>query len=62
MSTENRVEATIKNIEGKAQEIVGEITGNPKDKQEGKLKQGQAQLEHSVENLKDEVKNEIDRV
>ena len=36
MSIENRVEATAKNIEGKVQELVGEVTGNPQDKAEGK--------------------------
>ncbi|MBE9105174.1 CsbD family protein, partial [Nostoc cf. edaphicum LEGE 07299] len=31
MSAEKRIEATAKNIEGKIQEIVGEVTGNPQD-------------------------------
>ncbi|GAA6620160.1 CsbD family protein [Scytonema sp. NUACC26] len=60
MSIENRVEATAKNIEGKIQEVVGEITGNPNDKAEGKAKQAEAQVRHSVENLKDDVKRAID--
>jgi uncharacterized protein YjbJ (UPF0337 family) len=60
MSIENRIEATAKNIEGKIQEVVGEITGNPNDKAEGKAKQAEAQVRHSVENLKDEVKKAID--
>ncbi len=50
MSIENRVEATAKNIEGKIQETVGEITGNPQDKAEGREKQAEAQVQHSVEN------------
>ncbi|KYC37915.1 hypothetical protein WA1_05305 [Scytonema hofmannii PCC 7110] len=60
MSIENRIEATAKNIEGKIQEVVGEITGNPNDKAEGKAKQAEARVRHGVENLKDEVKKAID--
>ncbi|MEH2143823.1 CsbD family protein [Nostoc sp.] len=60
MSTEKRVEATAKNIEGKIQEVVGEVTGNPQDKAEGQAKQAQAQATHTVENIKDELKKAID--
>jgi uncharacterized protein YjbJ (UPF0337 family) len=60
MSIENRVEATAKNIEGKIQEVVGEITGNPSDKAEGKAKQAEAQVSHTVENIKDEMKKPLD--
>ncbi len=60
MSTENKVEATMKNIEGKAQEMMGEVTGDPKDKAEGKMKQAQASAQHEVENIKDAAKREID--
>jgi uncharacterized protein YjbJ (UPF0337 family) len=59
MSTENRVEATAKNIEGKIQEAVGEVTGDPKMKAEGQDKQAEAKVRHSVENVKDEVKRAI---
>ncbi|MGL4879722.1 MAG: CsbD family protein [Waterburya sp.] len=59
MSTENRVEATAKNIEGKVQEAVGEVTGNPQDKAEGQDKQADAQVQHSIENAKDEIKKAI---
>lgn len=59
MSIENRVEAVAKNIEGKIQEAVGEITGNPNDKAEGQAKQAEAQVRHTAENLKDEVKKAI---
>ena len=61
MNMEKRVEATAKNIEGKAQEAIGEITGNPQDTEEGKAKQAEAQVEHSLENVKDDVKNAIDK-
>ncbi|MCC5634301.1 CsbD family protein [Nostoc sp. CHAB 5844] len=60
MSIENRVEATAKNIEGKVQEVVGEVTGNPADKAEGKAKQAEAQVIHTTENIKDELKKAID--
>jgi uncharacterized protein YjbJ (UPF0337 family) len=60
MSTENRLEATAKNIEGKVQEFVGEITGNPQDEAEGKAKQAEAQVRHTAENIKDEVRKAID--
>ncbi len=60
MSTEKRVEAIAKNIEGKIQEVVGEITGNPQDKAEGQEKQAEAQVTHTVENIKDELKKALD--
>lgn len=60
MSIEDRVKATAKNIEGKVQEAVGEVTGNPQDKVEGQQKQTEAQVQHSVENVKDNIKQAID--
>ena len=60
MSIEDRINATVKNVEGKVQEAVGEVTGNPKDKAEGQEKQTEAQVQHSVENVKDELKKAID--
>ncbi|MCJ8283203.1 MAG: CsbD family protein [Rivularia sp. ALOHA_DT_140] len=60
MSIEDRLNATAKNIEGKAQEVIGEVTGNPQDKAEGKEKQTEAQVQHTVENAKDEIKKAID--
>ncbi len=60
MTAEKRVEATAKNIEGKIQEVVGEVTGNPQDKAEGQAKQAQAQATHTVENIKDELKKALD--
>lgn len=60
MANEDRVQATGKNIEGKAQEVLGNITGDPEDKAEGKAKQAQAQVSHAVEDVKDKVKDAID--
>lgn len=60
MAIEDRVQATIKNVEGKVQEAIGDLTGNPADEAEGQAKQVEAQAEHTKENLKDEVKKAID--
>ncbi|MBD2520499.1 CsbD family protein [Nostoc sp. FACHB-973] len=60
MSLEDKIKATAKNIEGKAKEIAGQVTDNPELEAEGKLKQAEANVSHSVENAKDEVKKLID--
>ena len=60
MANEDRVEATGKNLEGKAQEVLGNITGDPEDKAEGKAKQTQAQAGHAVEDVKDKIKDALD--
>ncbi|NJM17852.1 MAG: CsbD family protein [Richelia sp. RM2_1_2] len=60
MSTEDRAKATAKNIEGKAQEAMGNITGDTEDQAEGKAKQTEAEARHTVENAKDKVKKAID--
>ena len=60
MSTEDRVNATAKNIEGKAQEAIGNVTGDQKDQAEGKAKQAEASAQHAVEDGKDAIKDAID--
>ena len=40
--------------------MVGEITGDPKNKAEGQAKQDSAKVQHSVENMKDEIKKALD--
>ncbi|WP_413165415.1 CsbD family protein [Capilliphycus salinus ALCB114379] len=60
MSLEDKIKATAKNIEGKVQEAVGEITGDPEQKMEGKRKQAEAEIQHGIENLKDKAKKLID--
>jgi len=60
MSLEDRAKAAAKNIEGKIQEAVGELTGDPKTEAEGKAKQAEAKVRHLVEDVKDEVKKNID--
>jgi uncharacterized protein YjbJ (UPF0337 family) len=59
MSLEDKVKAAAKNIEGKIQEAVGEVTGNPQDKAEGKAKQAEAEVRNAVENVKDKAKEII---
>jgi uncharacterized protein YjbJ (UPF0337 family) len=60
MSIEDRLKATAKNIEGKVQEAVGNVTGDPGDKADGKAKQAEASAQHSVEDVKDSIKRIID--
>jgi uncharacterized protein YjbJ (UPF0337 family) len=60
MSIEDRAKATAKNLEGKAQEILGKVTGDPKDEAEGKAKQAESKVRHAAEDVKDEVKKAVD--
>jgi uncharacterized protein YjbJ (UPF0337 family) len=60
MSTEDRAKATAKNIEGKAQEAMGQVSGDPEDKAQGKSKQVEAEAQHAKEDVKDEMKKKID--
>jgi uncharacterized protein YjbJ (UPF0337 family) len=60
MSLKDRAEAAAKNVEGKIQEGVGEVTGNPEDKIAGKAKQAEAKAKNTVENVKDKAKKLID--
>lgn len=61
MSIEDRAEAIAKNIEGKVQEAVSEVTGDPKDKIEGQAKQDEAAVIHAKEDVKDKAKDVIDK-
>lgn len=60
MAIEDRAEATGKNLEGKAQEALGNLTGDPGDKAEGKGKQAEAEARHGIENVKDKVKQALE--
>ena len=55
MSLKDRIEATAKNIEGKVQEAFGNITGDLSTQVEGKEKQVEANVRHTIEDVKDEV-------
>ena len=60
MSTEDRAKAAGKNVEGKAQEALGNVTGDPEDQAEGKAKQGESKARNTVENVKDKIKDALD--
>jgi uncharacterized protein YjbJ (UPF0337 family) len=60
MSLEDRAKATAKNVEGKVQDAVGNVTGDPKAQAEGKAKQAEAKVRHATEDVKDEVKKAVD--
>jgi uncharacterized protein YjbJ (UPF0337 family) len=53
LASMNRVEAITKNLEGKAQEAIGNVTGDPKDQMMGKAKQVESQARHAAEDVKD---------
>lgn len=61
MSIEDRVEAVAKNVEGKVQEAVGNVTGDPQDKIEGQAKQDEAAAIHTKEDIKDKAKDIVDK-
>lgn len=52
------MEATAKNVEGKAQEAIGKVTGDPQDKAEGRAEQVEAETEHAKEDVKDNLQVE----
>lgn len=60
MSLEERAKATARNIEGKVQEAVGNLTGDPGDQIAGKAKQVEAAARHTKEDIKDDIKRDVD--
>ena len=52
----NRAKAMTKDLEGKTQETMGNITGDPKDQMMGKAKQVESKVRNSAEDLKDNMK------
>ncbi len=60
MSLEEKAKAAAKNIEGKAQELKGKVTGDPKDQAMGKAKQAEANVRQGAEDVKDEAKKALD--
>lgn len=61
MSLEEKAKATAKNVEGKIQDAVGKVTGDPEDRAEGQAKQTEAEARHAKEDVKDGVKRTVDR-
>ncbi|MFN9175796.1 MAG: CsbD family protein [Synechocystis sp.] len=62
MSTEGKINATAKNLEGKAQEALGNLTGDTEMQLEGKGKQMQASAMNLVDNLKDKAANAVEAI
>lgn len=60
MSADDKAKATAKNLEGKAQEALGNVTGDPEDQAKGKAKQSEAEARHATEDVKDSVKKALD--
>jgi len=60
MGLDDRAKAAAKNVEGKAQEAWGNVTGDPEDKAEGQAKQAESEVRHGVEDVKDKVKEKLD--
>jgi uncharacterized protein YjbJ (UPF0337 family) len=58
MSAEERAKAAAKNVEGKVQEGIGKMTGDPEDKTKGKAKQVEAEARHAKEDVKDSFKGQ----
>ena len=59
MALEDKAKAVAKNIEGKAQEALGNITGDPEDQAAGKAKQAESEVRQGVEDVKDNVKEKL---
>lgn len=60
MSLKDKAKAAAKNIEGKVQEGVADLTGDRQGKAEGKAKQVEAKVRQTGEDMKDGVKKAID--
>jgi uncharacterized protein YjbJ (UPF0337 family) len=60
MSLEDKAKAVAKNLEGKAQEAAGKVTGDKSDEAAGKAKQAEASGRHAVEDAKDGIKKALD--
>lgn len=61
----NPAEAMFNNIQGKAQEVMGDVTGNSKDQIEGKAKQAKSHVMNAVEDAKQEgskLKNKAEKL
>ncbi len=60
MSLEERAKAAGKNIEGKAQEALGNVTGDPEHQAAGQAKQAEGEVRNTKEDVKDKVKDTLD--
>lgn len=62
MGLKKRLKAITKNLEGKLQELLSEITGNPQDRAKGRAKQDEAAIIHTLENIKENARKLQDEV
>ena len=53
---DDRAKAVTKNLEGKAQDAIGHVTGDTRNQVEGRAKQTEASARHVTENIKDSAK------
>ena len=56
----DEVKGKLKEAEGKAQDALGDLTGNPRHDQEGKAKQAEGQVQQGVGKVKDALHKAID--
>ena len=56
IATMGKIKATAKDLEGKTQEAIGNVTGDAKNQIIGKAKQAEAEARKATENIKDGVK------
>ncbi|ANZ57456.1 hypothetical protein BGL34_05945 [Fructilactobacillus lindneri] len=47
-------------VEGKAKQVKGALTGNTSDKLKGDFQSGKGELKEKADNVKDEIKNKLD--
>ena len=55
------VEGKLKQAEGKAQDALGDVTGNPDDDVAGKSKQVEGKIQEGVGRAKDAVRDALDK-
>lgn len=60
MGLDDKAKATAKDLEGKAQETAGKVTGNNEAQVKGKAKQVEAEARKTGEKVKDGVKDAVD--
>lgn len=60
MGLDDKAKAAAKDLEGKAQEAVGRMTGNNEAQVKGKAKQVESEARKAGEQVKDSVKDAID--
>jgi uncharacterized protein YjbJ (UPF0337 family) len=57
IATMERVKAVAKDLEGKTQEAIGNVTGDAKNQIAGKAKQAEANMRNATEDVKDNLKS-----